>query len=54
LKKKSFDFCRPGGQTLLLGMGSERSELNFVASIRKEHRVLMPKLRLISGARWIC
>lgn len=26
---------------ILLGMGTQRSELNFVASIRKEHRVVM-------------
>lgn len=26
---------------MLLGMGTQRSELNFVASIRKEHRVVM-------------
>jgi hypothetical protein len=34
----AFDFCRPGGQVLLLGMGTQRSEVNFVTSIRKEHR----------------
>jgi len=37
----SFDLCRPGGQVVLLGMGAQRSEVNFVASIRKEHRVVM-------------
>ena len=37
----SFDLCRPGGQVVLLGMGAQKSEVNFVASIRKEHRVLM-------------
>lgn len=40
-RQLAFDFCCPGGQVLLLGMGTQRSELNFVASIRKEHRVLM-------------
>jgi threonine dehydrogenase-like Zn-dependent dehydrogenase len=37
----AFDLCRPGGQVLLLGMGTQRSEVNFVTSIRKEHRVVM-------------
>jgi len=37
----AFDLCRPGGQVVLLGMGTQRSEVNFVASIRKEHRVVM-------------
>lgn len=37
----AFDLCRPGGQVVLLGMGAQTSELNFVASIRKEHRVVM-------------
>jgi 2-desacetyl-2-hydroxyethyl bacteriochlorophyllide A dehydrogenase len=37
----AFDFCRPGGQVVLLGMGTQRSEINFVPSIRKEHRVVM-------------
>lgn len=40
-RQLAFDFCRPGGQVLLLGMGTQRSELNFIASIRKEHRVVM-------------
>src|ERR1700733_11559422 len=40
-RQMAFDFCRPGGQVVLLGMGSQRSEVNFVASIRKEHRVVM-------------
>jgi threonine dehydrogenase-like Zn-dependent dehydrogenase len=40
-RQLAFDLCRPGGQVVLLGMGAQRSELNFVASIRKEHRVVM-------------
>jgi 2-desacetyl-2-hydroxyethyl bacteriochlorophyllide A dehydrogenase len=40
-RQLAFDLCRPGGQVLLLGMGSQRSEVDFVASIRKEHRVTM-------------
>jgi len=40
-RQMAFDFCRPGGQVILLGMGTQRSEINFVASIRKEHRVIM-------------
>jgi 2-desacetyl-2-hydroxyethyl bacteriochlorophyllide A dehydrogenase len=37
----AFDLCRPGGCVVLLGMAAQSSELNFVASIRKEHRVVM-------------
>jgi len=40
-RQLAFDFCRPGGQVVLLGMGEQRSEVNFVTSIRKEHRVVM-------------
>jgi len=40
-RQLAFDLCRPGGQVVLLGMGTQRSEVNFVASIRKEHRVVM-------------
>ncbi|SPE25060.1 putative chlorophyll synthesis pathway protein BchC [Acidobacteriia bacterium SbA2] len=40
-RQMAFDFCRPGGQVVLLGMGIQRSEINFVPSIRKEHRVVM-------------
>jgi 2-desacetyl-2-hydroxyethyl bacteriochlorophyllide A dehydrogenase len=40
-RQMAFDFCRPGGQVVLLGMGTQRSEVNFVTSIRKEHRVVM-------------
>jgi 2-desacetyl-2-hydroxyethyl bacteriochlorophyllide A dehydrogenase len=40
-RQMAFDLCRPGGQVVLLGMGSQRSEVNFVSSIRKEHRVVM-------------
>ena len=40
-RQLAFDLCRPGGQVVLLGMGTQRSEVNFVASIRKEHRVIM-------------
>ena len=40
-RQMAFDLCRPGGLVALLGMGAQKSELNFVASIRKEHRVVM-------------
>lgn len=40
-RQMAFDFCRPGGQVVLLGMGTQSSEINFVPSIRKEHRVVM-------------
>jgi len=40
-RQMAFDLCRPGGQVVLLGMGEQRSEIDFVTSIRKEHRVVM-------------
>ena len=40
-RQMAFDLCRPGGQVVLLGMCTQRSEVNFVTSIRKEHRVVM-------------
>jgi 2-desacetyl-2-hydroxyethyl bacteriochlorophyllide A dehydrogenase len=40
-RQMAFDLCRPGGQVVLLGMAAQCSEVNFVASIRKEHRVVM-------------
>ena len=40
-RQLALDLCRPGGQVVLLGMGSPRSELDFVTSIRKEHRLMM-------------
>jgi 2-desacetyl-2-hydroxyethyl bacteriochlorophyllide A dehydrogenase len=40
-RQMAFDLCRPGGRVVLLGMGTQRSEVNFVTSIRKEHRVVM-------------
>jgi threonine dehydrogenase-like Zn-dependent dehydrogenase len=40
-RQMAFDLCRPGGLVALLGMGAQKSEVNFVASIRKEHRVVM-------------
>jgi threonine dehydrogenase-like Zn-dependent dehydrogenase len=40
-RQAAFDLCRPGGLVVLLGMGSERSKIDFVTSIRKEHRVAM-------------
>jgi 2-desacetyl-2-hydroxyethyl bacteriochlorophyllide A dehydrogenase len=40
-RQEAFDLCRPGGTVVLLGMAKERSEINFTASIRNEHRVLM-------------
>ena len=40
-RQMAFDLCRPGGQVVLLGMGAQKSEIDFVTSIRKEHRVTM-------------
>jgi threonine dehydrogenase-like Zn-dependent dehydrogenase len=40
-RQRAFDLCRPGGMVVLLGMGQPRSEIDFAASIRKEHRVAM-------------
>jgi threonine dehydrogenase-like Zn-dependent dehydrogenase len=40
-RQAAFDLCRPGGQVVLLGMAEEKSEIDFVTSIRKEHRVTM-------------
>jgi len=40
-RQAAFDLCRPGGLVVLLGMSKERSEVDFVTSIRKEHRVVM-------------
>jgi threonine dehydrogenase-like Zn-dependent dehydrogenase len=40
-RQAAFDLCRPGGTVVLLGMGAEKSEIDFVTSIRKEHRVIM-------------
>jgi threonine dehydrogenase-like Zn-dependent dehydrogenase len=40
-RQAAFDLCRPGGLVVLLGMGQERSEIDFIGSIRKEHRVAM-------------
>lgn len=40
-RQEAFDLCRPGGQVLLLGMASARSELDFVASIYREQSVAM-------------
>jgi len=40
-RQRAFRLCRPGGTVVLLGMASERSELDFGASIRKEQRVAM-------------
>ena len=40
-RQSAFDVCRPGGLVVLLGMSQERSEIDFVTSIRKEHRVAM-------------
>lgn len=40
-RQAAFDLCRPGGMVVLLGMGHEHSEIDFVTSIRKEHRVVM-------------
>jgi threonine dehydrogenase-like Zn-dependent dehydrogenase len=40
-RQMAFDLCKPGGTVALLGMGTQRSEVDFVTSIRKEHRVVM-------------
>lgn len=40
-RQSAFDLCRPGGTVVLLGMGQGTSEIDFAASIRKEHRVVM-------------
>jgi threonine dehydrogenase-like Zn-dependent dehydrogenase len=40
-RQSAFDLCRPGGLAVLLGMSQECSEIDFVTSIRKEHRVVM-------------
>lgn len=40
-RQAAFDLCRSGGLVVLLGMASERSKVDFVTSIRKEHRVAM-------------
>jgi len=40
-RQMAFDLCRAGGQVVLLGMGTQSSAINFVPSIRKEHRVVM-------------
>jgi threonine dehydrogenase-like Zn-dependent dehydrogenase len=40
-RQSAFDLCRPGGMVVLLGMGQGSSEIDFAASIRKEHRVAM-------------
>lgn len=40
-RQAAFDLCRPGGLVVLLGLSHERSEIDFVTSIRKEHRVAM-------------
>lgn len=40
-RQGAFDLCRAGGQVVMLGMAEERSEIDFVTSIRKEQRVTM-------------
>ncbi|MGE5111812.1 MAG: zinc-dependent alcohol dehydrogenase [Acidobacteriaceae bacterium] len=40
-RQLAFSLCRPGGQVALLGMAHQKSEIDFVTSIRKEHRVVM-------------
>jgi len=40
-RQMAFDLCRPGGQVVLLGMGHQCSEVDFVTSIRREIRVVM-------------
>ncbi len=38
-RRLALDICSPGGQAIFLGMAEQRSEIDFVTSIRKEHRV---------------
>lgn len=38
-RQTAFELCRPGGLVVLLGMSRERSEVDFVACIRKEQRI---------------
>lgn len=40
-RQLAFDLCAPGGAVVLLGMAAQRSELDWVTSIRKEHRAFM-------------
>lgn len=40
-RQLALDLCRPGGDVMLLGMGSLESEVDFVTSIRKEHHIRM-------------
>lgn len=40
-RQSAFNLCRPGGLVVLLGMAAQRSEIDFVTSIRKELRVAM-------------
>ena len=40
-RQEALDLCRPGGTVVLLGMASEKSEVDFGASIRKERLVQM-------------
>jgi 2-desacetyl-2-hydroxyethyl bacteriochlorophyllide A dehydrogenase len=40
-RQEAFDLCAPGGLVVLLGMATQRSEIDFGASIRKEHRIRM-------------
>jgi threonine dehydrogenase-like Zn-dependent dehydrogenase len=40
-RQEAFELCRPGGTVALLGMAETSSRVDFGASIRKEHRVMM-------------
>jgi 2-desacetyl-2-hydroxyethyl bacteriochlorophyllide A dehydrogenase len=40
-RQLALDICAPGGQVILLGMAQQKSDIDFVTSIRKEHRVSM-------------
>lgn len=40
-RQRAFALCRPGGTVVLLGMAARQSAIDFSASIRREHRVLM-------------
>jgi D-xylulose reductase len=38
-RRLALEICSPGGQVIFLGMAEQRSEIDFITSIRKEHRV---------------
>jgi threonine dehydrogenase-like Zn-dependent dehydrogenase len=38
-RRLALDICAAGGQVVFLGLAEQRSEIDFITSIRKEHRV---------------